>query len=196
LKFWQAQYSHLFVFLSGPADIPLSRRLFIFVSNTDQEKEMIKQAFTTAIVSLLIINASNAQTMERNSFTAKGSFTVKVAPVGQPVKNGELSTGTYSVDKVFSGDLQAASKFEMHSVGTDAGAGAYVAIEIVTGTLNGKTGSFALMHNGTMTKTSQQLTITIVPECATGELKGMEGKFTINIVGKEHFYVMEYTLPK
>lgn len=129
-----------------------------------------------------------------STITAKGSFTVKTTPAGEATKVGETSLGKFLVQKVFSGDLQGTSEFHMHTAGSDSGAAAYVAIEVVTGTLNGKTGSFALMHSGTMTKTSQQLIITIAPELATGELKGIEGKFTINVVNKEHFYVMEYSM--
>jgi hypothetical protein len=134
--------------------------------------------------------------MNTDTTTAKGSFTVKTTPAGEASKIGETSLGEFLVQKVFSGDLLGTSEFHMHTAGSDSGAAAYVAIEVITGTLHGKSGSFVLMHKGTMTKESQELTITIAPALATGELKGLEGKFTINIVGKEHFYVMEYQLPE
>ncbi|MEJ0031629.1 MAG: DUF3224 domain-containing protein [Bacteroidota bacterium] len=129
------------------------------------------------------------------TFTAKGSFTVKTTPAGEPNKIGETTLGEYLVQKVFSGDIQGNSQFEMHTAGSNNGAAAYIAMEVVTGTLQGKAESFVLMHTGTMSKTSSELTITIAPELATGDLKGLEGKFSINVVGKEHFYVMEYSLP-
>ena len=122
-----------------------------------------------------------------NTLTAKGQFSVKTTPDGE---------ARFLVQKTFSGDLEGTSKFHMHTAGSDNGAAAYVAIEVVTGTLHGKSGSFVLMHSGTMTKTAQQLTITVAPELATGELKGLLGKFTINVVNKEHFYEMEYSLPE
>ena|ERR1700759_547606 len=123
--------------------------------------------------------------MDTNTITAKGSFSVKTSPAGD---------GKFLVQKVFSGDIEGTSEFHMYTAGSPDGAAAYVALEVVKGTLKGKPGSFVLMHNGTMTKTSQQLTITIAPGLATEELKGLEGKFTINIVNKEHFYVMEYSM--
>jgi hypothetical protein len=144
----------------------------------------------TALLTVLI--SSNAQTM-KSTFTAKGSFDVTVKPEDQNKVN-EITFGRYSVQKTFAGDLIGTSKFDMHSAGSDQGAGAYVAIESITGTLNGKSGTFLLIHTGTMTPTSQQLTITVVPGCSTGELVGLEGKFIINIVEKKHFYVFEYTL--
>jgi hypothetical protein len=77
------------------------------------------------------------------------------------------------------------------------GSGAYVAIEKVTGTLKGHTGSFVLQHSGTMTQNAPQLSVTIVPDSGTGELKGIAGKMTINIAaGGKHSYDIEYTLPQ
>ena len=159
-------------------------------------KNVTFRLFTSTLLILLITSSTIAQTMERQSFTAKGPFKVKMTPQGQNTTSGSITMGTYLVEKVFSGDLEATSKFEMHTAGTDAGAAAYVALEVITGTLGGKTGSFLLTHAGTMTKTDQQLALTIAPESASGELKGLEGTFKIVIENKEHFYVMEYSLPK
>jgi len=127
------------------------------------------------------------------TFIAKGTFDVSVKPEDQNRVNG-ITFGRHCVQKTFGGDLEGTSKFDMHSAGTDTGAGAYVAIESVTGTLQGKSGTFLLMHSGTMTPTSQQLTIIVAPGCSTGALAGLEGKFTIEVVDKKHFYVFEYTL--
>jgi hypothetical protein len=41
------------------------------------------------------------------------------------------------------------------------GSGAYVAFELVTGTLNGKKGSFILQHKGTMRKGSYFMDVTV-----------------------------------
>jgi Flp pilus assembly protein TadG len=75
------------------------------------------------------------------------------------------------------------------------GSGAYVALERVTATLNGRAGTFLLQHTGSMTSDSQQLLITVVPDSGTGQLIGLTGKFTIKIVDKKHFYELEYSLP-
>ena len=124
---------------------------------------------------------------------AKGTFTVELKPEAQD-KVGDISFGRYSLDKKFQGDLEATSKVDMLSAGADNGSGAYVAIEHVSGQLNGRNGAFLLMHSGTRTKDSQQLSVSVVPGCGTGELTGLEGKMTINIVDKEHFYELEYSL--
>jgi uncharacterized protein DUF3224 len=74
------------------------------------------------------------------------------------------------------------------------GSAGYVAIEQATGTLHGHSGSFVLQHNGTMARGAGQLLITVVPDSGTGELTGLEGTMTINIVEGKHLYDFEYTL--
>jgi hypothetical protein len=75
------------------------------------------------------------------------------------------------------------------------GSAGYVAIERVTGVLKGKTGSFVLQHNGMMTGKSQELSVKVVPDSGTGELKGISGNMTIKVDEGKHTYDFEYTLP-
>lgn len=72
---------------------------------------------------------------------AKGTFEVKMNPQSQE-QIGLHTMGRYLLDKQFSGDLEAISTVEMLAAGTENGAGAYVAIERVTGKLNGREGTF------------------------------------------------------
>jgi hypothetical protein len=67
-------------------------------------------------------------------------------------------------------------------------------MEQLTGTLNGRKGSFALQHTGTMTRGAPQLSVTVVPDSGTDQLKGLAGKMTVKIEGTKHFYEFEYTL--
>jgi hypothetical protein len=76
------------------------------------------------------------------------------------------------------------------------GSAGYVAIEWVSGTLNGRSGTFALQHSGTMTRGKPQLTVTVVPDSGTGELEGLAGEMDIKIEAGKHFYEFEYTLPE
>jgi hypothetical protein len=100
-----------------------------------------------------------------------------------------------SIDKRFHGDLEATSKGEMLMAGTAVeGSAGYVAIEIVSGTLQGRSGTFVLQHSGTMTRGAPQLTITVVPDSGTGQLLGLAGRMTIIIAGGKHSYDFEYTL--
>lgn len=126
---------------------------------------------------------------------AKGTFDVKVVPIGTEDKERDLGIGRMSLNKVFQGDFVGSGKGEMLTGGTDVKeSGAYVAIERVTGTLQGRTGSFMLAHRGTMARGKYNLEIDIVPDSGTGELAGIAGSLTITIVEKKHFYELSYTL--
>ena len=48
----------------------------------------------------------------------------------------------------------------------------HVAIERVSGSLSGRTGTFVLQHSGLLTRGAQELTIRVVPDSAPGELGG------------------------
>ena len=126
---------------------------------------------------------------------ASGTFEVKLSPQ-TPVDNiGDPSVARMSIDKQFRGDLEAVSRGEMLAVRTETeGSAGYVAMERVAGTLDGREGTFALQHSGTMTRGAPQLLITVVPDSGTGQLAGLSGRMKINIVGGKHSYDFEYTL--
>ena len=124
-----------------------------------------------------------------------GPFEVKLAP--QPMSDRVESPplGRMSIDKRFHGDLKATSRGEMLSAGTDVkGSAGYVAIERVTGTLGGRSGTFVLMHTGVMNRGVPELTITVVPDSGTGGLAGLAGTMSIVIAEGKHTYEFEYTL--
>lgn len=128
---------------------------------------------------------------------ARGPFEVKLTPQPFDDKTEEELLGRMSLDKQFHGDLEATSRGVMLSAGTNVkGSGGYVAIERVTGTLHGHSGSFVLQHSGTMDRGAQHLTITVVPDSGTGQLAGLAGKMNITIADGKHSYDFEYTLPE
>ncbi len=126
---------------------------------------------------------------------AAGPFDVKVIPAEEKFDDPLLARMT--IDKQYHGELEGTGKGQMLTAGSAAkGSGAYVAIEKVTGTLQGHTGTFVLQHSGTMTQGTPQLNITVVPDSGTGQLAGIAGKMNIKIAeGGKHFYDFEYTLP-
>ena len=128
---------------------------------------------------------------------AAGAFDVKLAPQKPDNPQAEeAKLGRMSLDKVFHGDLEASSKGEMLSIlSEEKGSGAYVAIERVTGKLQGRTGSFVLHHTGVMTRGEPELSVKVVPDSGSGELIGITGSMTIKIEGKKHFYEFSYLLP-
>jgi hypothetical protein len=130
------------------------------------------------------------------SMHAEGTFDVKNTPLTADEALAGTAIGRYGLDKQFHGDIEAASKGEMLGAGNPAtGTAGYVAIEQVTGTLQGRTGSFALQHFGTMEDNKFELTVKVVPGSGTGDLTGIAGTMTIKIAGGKHSYVFDYTLP-
>jgi hypothetical protein len=125
---------------------------------------------------------------------AHGTFDVKVLPQPPEDKTEGSGLGRMLLDKHFHGDLDAASQGQMLTGMTEVkGSGAYVAIERVTGTLNGHSGSFILQHSGTMVRGVPQMSVTVVPDSGTGELTGIAGTMTIIIADGKHSYDFAYT---
>jgi hypothetical protein len=127
---------------------------------------------------------------------ALGTFEVKISPIDPAFKFDDNPIGRMSLDKHFHGDLEAASQGEMLSGGNPSkGSAGYVAMERVSGSLHGRTGTFLLMHNATMDGGSFHLNVIVVPGSATGELAGLSGQMQITIKDSKHSYAFAYTLP-
>jgi len=149
-----------------------------------------------AALALLLIAVAGAATAQPKGPTmtqhARGSFDVKITPQSPTT---DPSLGRMDLDKTYHGDLEAhATGTMLTSMGAGQGNAAYVAVERVTGTLAGKTGSFALVHKGIMDAGAQSLQITIVPASGTGELTGISGTLAIDIKDGSHFYTLNYSL--
>jgi hypothetical protein len=126
---------------------------------------------------------------------AKGNFDVTLT-ANPPYDTAPGATlGRASISKQFHGDLEASSSGEMLSARTERPDSAgYVAMERVVGTLHGRTGSFVFQHSGTVTRGKQALSVTVVPDSGTAELKGIAGEMTITILNGAHSYEFAYTL--
>jgi hypothetical protein len=123
-----------------------------------------------------------------------GPFDVKLTP--QPmVHNGEGALARMSIDKQYHGALDGTGKGEMLSAGTSVkGSAAYVAVERVTGSLNGRSGTFVLQHAAVMTRGQPSLRIAVVPDSGTDQLVGISGTMAITITDGKHFYELDYEL--
>lgn len=124
---------------------------------------------------------------------ARGAFEVKLTP-----QTTDPMLGRMTVAKTLHGDLEGTSSGEMLTAMTAVKDSAgYVAIERVTGVLQGRRGSFVLQHHATMSRGAQHLTIEVVPDSGTEQLTGIAGAMTITIdKDGKHFYEFEYTLPE
>lgn len=150
------------------------------------------------LVAILLLNVSATFTQQQKGKTmshrATGTFEVKLNPqdegAGAPV-------GRMSIDKQFQGDLTATSKGQMLMAASESekGSAGYVAIEKVTGTLNGRQGTFYLQHNATMNRGAGELNIIVIPDTGTDQLVGLRGHMNIIIDAGKHSYEFDYELP-
>jgi len=126
---------------------------------------------------------------------AKGEFEVSRS-IEPPCDMGDGAVvGHYRIDKRFHGDLDGSSVVHMLATGTETpGSAAYVAIERVSGILQGRTGTFFLQHNGMMARGAPTLSLTVVPDSGTGELAGISGAMAIDITGGKHYYTFDYVI--
>jgi len=114
-------------------------------------------------------------------------------PFDETPGNLTLSRGT--VKKSFEGDFKGESTGEILMYSAEDGSAGYTIMDKVSGELNGRAGTFVLIHGGTHTpqETSRALGI-IAPNSGTGELRGIGGtiEFKSNENGKS--ILLDYTL--
>lgn len=128
---------------------------------------------------------------------ASGTFEVDLNPLAVHDQAQETQLGRMAIKKQFKGDLEGSSRGEMLMAGTEVeGSAGYVAIERVSGTLQGRNGTFVLQHSGTMTRGIGQLSVSVVPDSGTGQLTGLAGQLAISITEGNHFYEFDYSLPE
>ena len=170
----------------------------------------MKTQLTAAVLLSHVLNAglATAQTTTTTAPAAKkgtvmtaqanGTFDVKVKPLLEDEKVAGVKVSRLSIDKEWKGDMVGTSKGEMMATGAEVeGSGGYVAIEPMAVTLNGRKGTFTLMHHATMRANADfKMLINVVPDSGTGELTGIGGTLTIIIEGKNHSYKLDYTLPE
>jgi hypothetical protein len=129
------------------------------------------------------------------SHVVEGLFNVKI--IAQPAQSEAAgdAIARMLLDKEFLGGLAAKSTGQMLAMRTAvAGSAGYVAMELVVGTLEGRSGSFGLQHSGSMQGSSKSLSLSVVPDSGTGELLGLSGTMEIIIEGGKHRYRFDYRL--
>ena len=126
-----------------------------------------------------------------------GPFDVKVTPQKPDTQIARTANlGRLTIDKRFHGDLEASAKGEMLATQSEVkGSAGYVALERVTGKLQGRSGSFVLQHSATMKRGAPESTITVVPDSGTGELAGLTGSMRINVAPDgSHSYEFDFRI--
>ncbi len=126
----------------------------------------------------------------------KGKFDVRRTPEAGCDLGDGVEAMHMRFDKIFHGALNANSVVHMLALMTATpGSGAYVAIERIVGTLDGRAGSFCMQHSGTMDRGTPSLMVAVIPDSGTDALIGLRGTLAIDIVDGHHYYTFDYTLP-
>lgn len=129
--------------------------------------------------------------------SAKGLFDVQLGPEALSAVAEGSGLGRLSLDKTYHGDLIATSRGEMLSFRSSTpGSAGYVAMETVSGTLHGRSGTFVLQHSSTMTRGIPTQSIGVVPDSGTDALTGITGNLVIVIADGQHAYDFTYALPE
>ncbi|MBI2408157.1 MAG: DUF3224 domain-containing protein [Gemmatimonadetes bacterium] len=126
--------------------------------------------------------------------TARGTFEVSMTPQASNTHDG-VTESRLGLEKRYHGHLDASGAGTMLSASTATpGSAGYVAMERVSGTLHGRSGSFVLQHHGLMERGTPHLAIAIVPDSGTGELSGISGQCHIIVANGTHSYELHYSL--
>ena len=115
----------------------------------------------------------------------------------RPDETGELvgTAGRFEFTKSWSGGIEGTGRGFMASGGDpQSGSAGYVALELVEGTLEGRSGSFLLQQFGLMDSGEQRLEYAVVPGSATGELTGLTGTVSLTVEGGVHQVELDYSL--
>jgi hypothetical protein len=132
---------------------------------------------------------------------ANGSFDVKMTPAEPTEFEKANDIARLTSDKTWHGDFEGVSHGEMITGSTaSTGSMAYVAIERMTGKLNGRQGSFTFAHRASMMKgdapSAGELSVTVIPNSGTRELTGLAGLLMIQIDAQgKHTWSFDYSLP-
>jgi hypothetical protein len=96
--------------------------------------------------------------------------------------------------KSFQGGVTGTSAAELLQALAGEGAAVYVAIERVDAAVDGRKGTFVLRHSALMADGDGDMRVDVVPHSGTGELTGLTGTLTIEMVDGEHTYTFDYAL--
>jgi len=122
--------------------------------------------------------------------TARGTFEVTISS-----QEPDSGIGRFGLAKTWFGDLAGTGHGQMLSAGDPTqGSAGYVALEVVDGSLHGRTGSFAFQQLGVMRAGAQELDYRVVPGSGTGGLAGITGTLSLTIDERGHSYELTYAL--
>jgi hypothetical protein len=123
---------------------------------------------------------------------AVGTFVNDVYEEGDAAEHDGVALRRVYIERTFSGDIEGRSAGELTTSGLQDGVAAYVAIDVISGTLDGREGTFVLSHRGTVSAAGASTAGEIVPGSGSGGLEGLEGSAEIVVEDGVHRLVLEY----
>lgn len=130
------------------------------------------------------------------TLTATASFTVDEWEPVDARSHGTAQVGHARLHKTFAGDIVGASIVNMlAATAGDQESRAYVAMEEFDVAVDGRAGTFVLMHHGIQGGANDGASWTIAPGSGAGELEGIAGTAQLS-QGDDgsHSLVLEYAL--
>jgi Protein of unknown function (DUF3224) len=103
--------------------------------------------------------------------------------------------GRVEITRSFNGDLEGESTALLLTATSEGGSAAYVALDRVTGRLDGRAGSFVFQHRGIVSPDGAETSGSVVPGSGAGQLSGLrgEGRIAVDEDGT-HRLLLEYDL--
>lgn len=98
----------------------------------------------------------------------------------------------------YAGGIEGESHIQyLMTYGSDGATGSFVALEHISGSIGGKTGSFVLQHTGTFDAQGVNGKVIVVPQSGTGQLQDLRGSGSYDLVGHQESYPLhlDYELP-
>lgn len=136
---------------------------------------------------------------------ARGEFFLDWNPEAPFDDAAGASLSRVTVTKSWSGDIVGSSVAHLLTAMSPVkGSAGYVAVERMDVTIEGRTGTFVLQHCATSAvRGDQVLTVTVVPDTGTEDLRGIVGRLAVTVQGREsptdrggrHLYEFTYGLP-
>ena len=111
-----------------------------------------------------------------------------------PQADAEAPAGRMILNKTYRGEMTGSGIGQMISKRTENGTAVYYAIEEFSGSVDGRSGAFTLVHQGSMSKDAQSLEITVLEGSGSGELVTITGSMLITQDANGHRYDFRYEL--
>ncbi|SER07274.1 DUF3224 domain-containing protein [Microlunatus flavus] len=122
---------------------------------------------------------------------ATGSFTIDMTSADTDLPGA----ARFDFTKQWVGDLEGTGRGFMLSAGSPAaGSAGYVAQEVFEGRINGRQGALVFHQFGRMVAGSASQWYEIAPGSGTGELEGIGGTLSIEVVDGQHRVTLSYAI--